>query len=269
MSHLKKYQYKDSLKFNARIYLHYKFGTNKYPWPLWVFDNIKKGENLKVLEIGCGNGLLWKLNANRIPENWEIVLSDFSEGMLHDAKKVIGNSIHHISYEVVNIEDIPYEDNTYDIIIANHMLYHVPQRRKAISEIHRVLKKNGIFYATTMRSSYMKEMIEIIKDYKSKPRDGFELNPVINNFSIENGEEQLREFFDDVILKIYEDSLMINEAEPFINYVYSCNDMNQERMILNESERRGFLEFVEDKIRRNNTIIVPSDFGLFISQDII
>jgi ubiquinone/menaquinone biosynthesis C-methylase UbiE len=269
MSHLKEFQYNDSSNYNERIYLHYKFGTKKYPWPLWVFDNIKNEKNLKVLELGSGNGLLWRLNAHRIPDNWHITASDFSDGMLQDTKKSIGNSIDNICYEVIDAENIPYDDNYYDIIIANHMLYHVPNKRKALAEIRRVLKRDGIFYASTMRSNYMKEMIELIKDYRAKPHDRHETNPLIANFSIENGKEQLKDYFNEIALKIYENSLIINEAEPFINFIYSCNGINEKKVILEKDERGVFLEFLKAKIKKTGDIVIPTDCGLFICRNTV
>lgn len=49
----------------------------------------------------------------------------------------------------IDITDIPFEDGSFDFAIANHMLYHVPDLDKAIGEVHRVLKPDGVFYATT------------------------------------------------------------------------------------------------------------------------
>jgi ubiquinone/menaquinone biosynthesis C-methylase UbiE len=249
--------------------LHYRFGTNKYPWPLWVFDQLRKDDNLKVLELGCGNGLLWILNAKRVPETWEITLSDFSQGMLADARKNIGNAIKQISYEVINIENIPHENNTYDIILANHMLYHVPDRKKALSEIRRVLKKDGIFYATTLGSDYMKEMRLLIREYKTGAPGAVAANAVIDNFSLQNGEVQLEEHFNDVTLKIYENSLAISEAGPFVDYMYSCMGMTGRKPVLVERDRKQLMEFVDDKIKLNGSIIIPYNSGMFISRNII
>jgi len=265
MPHLQEHQYKNSTKFNARISL-YKFGTNKYPWPLWVFDNFRKEKDLRVLEIGCGNGLLWILNADRVPPGWNITLSDFSEGMLNDTKKNIGDRVKNISYEVINAENIPHENSTYDIVIANHMLYHIPDRKKAISEIHRVLKDDGIFYATTMRGDYMIEMKVLIRDYKSGPHQEIKTNTVISNFSIENGEGQLKEAFREVELKIYENLLVINEIEPLIDYAYSLNGMHSGKAALHESEREAFMQFIKSRIFTNGRYTAPSDFGLFMSK---
>jgi ubiquinone/menaquinone biosynthesis C-methylase UbiE len=57
--------------------------------------------------------------------------------------------------------EIPYEDNSWDIVIANLMLYHIPDREKAIHEISRVLKPHGALYASTFGLDNMKELNKI------------------------------------------------------------------------------------------------------------
>ncbi len=272
MLELKSQQYKDSSKFNARITLHAKFATNSYPWFEWVFDNMRKEDNLKVLELGCGNGIFWKMNAPRIPKSWDITLSDFSPGMLDDARHAIGEDIEGIKYEVVDIEHIPYESQSYDIVMANHMLYHVPDKQKALSEIRRVMKKDGVFYATTATVDYMKEMGALIKEYILK-KNSVESSPfksensVFKNFSVENGEEQLEEYFSGVTLKIYKNSLLINEAKPLLDYIYSLTDITEQGIKLNKIDRELFLEFLDGKIKDTGSIFMTSDCGLFISRN--
>ena len=80
-------QYKNAANLNARVDLHRRFSVNKQGWHRWVFEQFAIGENSKVLELGCGPGLLWLSNRDRIPANWQIVLSDFSAGMLSEARQ--------------------------------------------------------------------------------------------------------------------------------------------------------------------------------------
>ena len=47
-------------------------------------------------------------------------------------------------YWKIDIQDIPYEDDSFNIVIANHMLYHVSNVNKAIEEVYRVLKRWNI-----------------------------------------------------------------------------------------------------------------------------
>lgn len=267
MSQLQTHQYKDSGNYNARIVLHYRFCTNKYLWPAWVFDRFRREPGLAVMELGCGNGYLWRVNANRIPEGWDVTLTDFSEGMLADAARLIGNSAPGIRYEVADAERIPRGDGTLDMVIANHMLYHVPDRKKALSEIRRVLKKDGVLYATTMRAEHMAEMRALIAGYRLGPGrgTGARTNRVIANFSIENGAEQLREFFPDVRLEIYENTLVIDEVGPLVDYAYSLNRISDDRVVLRDDEREAFTAFLRERLA-GESLVVPADSGLFVCR---
>ena len=95
-------------------------------------------------------------NENRIPENWEVVLSDFSAGMLADALKKL-KYFPAFQFEQINIENIPHLDNSFDIVAANFMLNHVPNRKQAFQEIRRVLKPGGKLYAATIGEKHLME----------------------------------------------------------------------------------------------------------------
>ena len=70
----------------ARVELKKRFGTNPYSWNKWIFDQLQLREGDQILELGCGNAILWKANLGRIPQKVQLFLSDFSEGMLGDAQ---------------------------------------------------------------------------------------------------------------------------------------------------------------------------------------
>jgi ubiquinone/menaquinone biosynthesis C-methylase UbiE len=159
--YLKNDQYRDSSNLDARASIHQRFSTNSYGWFRWVFDVlVKLPENARILELGCGNGLLWKENASRIPAGWNITLSDFSSGMLDAAWRNLVVTGHAFQFKEIDAQSIPYEDETFDAVIANHMLYHVPDRPKGIAEIRRVLKPGGCLFATTVGKDHMQEMMD-------------------------------------------------------------------------------------------------------------
>ena len=87
---------------------------------------------------------MWKNRESLISRCSKLILSDFSEGMIAAAKETVGN-YDNIEYKVLDIQNIPYEDGIFDIVIANMMLYHVPDIDKGLTEVRRVLKREGRF----------------------------------------------------------------------------------------------------------------------------
>jgi ubiquinone/menaquinone biosynthesis C-methylase UbiE len=190
--HYLKKQYKDSSNLDARIQLHQRYSVNKYGWQLWVFDQLDLPYQCRLLELGCGPGNLWQENLSRIPANWEITLSDFSAGMLEDARRKLEKR-GLFQFKVIDAQSIPCENGYFDAVIANHMLYHVPDRPAALAEIRRVLKPNGHFYASTVGERHLIE----IRDLKMKFNPALAaLGRVTDPFTLENGMVQiLTQFF--------------------------------------------------------------------------
>jgi ubiquinone/menaquinone biosynthesis C-methylase UbiE len=136
-------QYSTGSNLNTRLQLHECFSTNPFGWHRWLFEQFDIGPRARILELGCGTGKIWKTNAERIPKGWDITLSDFSPGMLETAKNELENIEKKFVWQIIDVENITCEDETFDAVIASHMLYHAPNRHKALSEIRRVLKLMG------------------------------------------------------------------------------------------------------------------------------
>lgn len=143
-----KEQYANAGNLNTRISIHQKYSTNKMGFGNWIFSNYKISQGMKVLELGCGTGDMWKGHEDLIKTCDRLVLSDFSEGMLENAKANLGDCAG-LEYRVIDIQSIPFEDESFDVVIANMMLYHVPDMNRGLAEVRRVLKKGGVFYCAT------------------------------------------------------------------------------------------------------------------------
>jgi ubiquinone/menaquinone biosynthesis C-methylase UbiE len=131
-AYLREVQYRDDTNLNARSALHERFSVNPVGLQRWVFDQLALPARARILEVGCGPGNLWVANLARIPEGWQIVLSDFSRGMVQAACHRLGGRT--FVFEVGDAEAVPHPAGTFDAVIANHMLFHVSDRRRAITE---------------------------------------------------------------------------------------------------------------------------------------
>ncbi|WP_160672300.1 class I SAM-dependent methyltransferase [Clostridium sp. C8-1-8] len=258
------YQYNSDKNLNARQAFHIIYSTNKYSWAKWVFDQYSIKPNERVIEFGCGNGSIWSNNKDRLPKDIKLVLTDFSEGMLRSAKDSLSD-IEGIDYAVMDIQNIEYDDNSFDCVIANHMLYHAQNRDLAISEVARILKPEGTFYATTNGSNNMKGFKNLVVGFDS--RINIKSLSVTSEFGLENGEEQLYKYFDSVEKIVREDSLHITEAKPFVDYVLSLEGHTNVKEILTESRIKDFYTYLEEIILRDGSIDIPKSSGIFIAKN--
>ena len=253
-------QYKNAKNLNDRISLHEKYSTNKKGWFNWLFSQIDFSKVNRLLELGCGNGKLWQ--ENRIDlRNREIFLSDISEGMVEEVRNKLGSDFNCI---VADAEKIPFKDEYFDSIIANHVLFYLNDLNLGLKEISRVLKPNGILYCSTYGKNHMKEITEIVQNFDS--RINLSNHRLYDTFGLENGESILEEYFYNVQRMDYEDSLEITESKPLIDYIMSCHG-NQNEILgprLNE-----FKEYIEKLfLKKNGKIFVTKQAGLFICKSL-
>ena len=103
-------QYRDASNLAARMQLHSHFSVNVYGWHQWVFDQLDLPPQSRILELGCGPAWLWRDNLDRIPEGWDITLSDFSPGMLRQAQSNLRDSQGCFDYSEIDAQSIPHED---------------------------------------------------------------------------------------------------------------------------------------------------------------
>ena len=279
-------QYRNSGNISARIELHKNYSNNKKGWFPWLFEEIgfdeyiskiksagkNAGENdlkqsrITVLEIGCGNGAFWRENIKKIPADMHIILSDVSLGMINDArtllKKEAGRSerLNRIidedfEFREFNANSIPLNDESVDIVIANHMLFYFDKPEKVLSEIKRVLKKGGFIFASTYGSEHMKEITDLVKEFDE--RIALAAKDLYLVFGLENGEKILKKYFSDIRKNVYDDFLFVDKAEPLLEYIMSCHG-NQRRYI--PDRYKEFKAFVEKKTKKGFKITKDSGY---------
>ncbi|MFZ5857530.1 MAG: class I SAM-dependent methyltransferase [Chloroflexota bacterium] len=256
-NYLKFNQYRDSSNLDARAAIHQRFSTNPYGWFHWVFDRLSAlPENARILELGCGPGYLWKECGQPIPASWNITLSDLSPGMVDAAWRnlvVIGRNF---KFEQIDAQSIPYPNETFDAVIANHMLYHVPDRRKALSEMRRVLKADGRLFTGTLGRNHMREMWEQLERVAPITRE-----TITSAFTLENGTAQLQEFFPRVDVFQYEDNLRVTDVSAILAYVRSMTSTAE----FSEEQFQAIERQFTEAMKMNGEILITKDSGLFVA----
>ena len=250
-----KTQYLNSTNVSARIRLHSEYSSNQEGWFPWLYRMSSIQDGMNILEIGCGNGALWMENMECIPSHVHITLSDISEGMLRDAKNSINDE--RFSFSCFNAEKIPFDDESFDVVYANHMLFYCENIDQVVKECRRVLKKGGKLICSTYSRLHMKEITELVQEFDQEIMLSSDV--LYERFGLDNGNDILNKYFESVQCIRYEDSIEINTSEPLINYIVSCHG-NQNRILIDRY--REFRDFVADKVK--DGFHITKDAGIFI-----
>lgn len=249
-------QYRDDKNLMARIRLHRDYSLNKYGWNRWIFDHYKFRQGDRVLELGCGNGAVWQTESERIPDNISAVLTDLSEGMAEKAKSSLGK-YENFEFMSMNAMDISFPDESFDKVIANHMLYHVPDIDKALCEICRVLKPGGKLISSTIAEKNMSEISELMSDCGVNVGGS-----AIKSFTLENGAAQLGKFFPKVSSDVYEDGLAVSSGQALEDYILSMKGIYE----ISEDSEAQIKKKISDFFNKNAVFTVTKSAGVFISE---
>lgn len=274
MENTLKSQYQNATNISARIRLHKLYTTNQQGWFPWIFEQCNITEEMRVLELGCGNGALWIENFESVPERCFVVLNDISEGMLRDTRREILSLENNkepdtkresfgvgkdsrFTFNAFDCHSIPYEDDTFDLVVANHVLFYCQELDSVLEEVRRVLKPGGRFICSTYGASHMQEITHLVQDFNSQII--LSADCLYERFGLENGAALLAPYFSGVSMKIYEDGLFVTEAEPLIEYILSCHG-NQNQYILDRY--KDFYAFVSKKTKKGFSI--NKNAGIFV-----
>ena len=258
-------QYRDSSNLDARITVHLRFSSNKTGWFRWYFEQLLQlPPAARVLDIGCGPARLWSDQFYRVPAGWHITLADLSPGMIEQARSNLAaagaDNDQRFAFRTADAQILPFDDDTFDAVFANHMLYHAPDIPRALAEIRRVLRPTGRLYAATNGDGHMAELNDLVAPFESDKA----LPPgPVRRFGLENGEEQLARWFVRIERRDYPDSLEITEAGPLVAYALSTSGMLW--MPEGEPSAEELTRHFEALLARDGVIHIGKSTGLFIA----
>ncbi len=239
-------QYRDSHNLTSRQRLHREASTAKVPWHQFVFRHLLRSpEGSHVLEVGCGPGSLWVDNASAIPASWSITLTDQSSGMVDAATAAVRGLSVAIQVQAATVTDLPFADGCFQMVVANHMLYHVSDLPRGLAEIARVLVPGGLLVAATNGPGHLIELRKLVRGVAGER----ESRSASSTFDLVNGPAQLRPWFTAIRISRHRNRLWVRDPELVIDYLRSMppgagpagsEALIRERIVRAIGERGGF-----------------------------
>jgi ubiquinone/menaquinone biosynthesis C-methylase UbiE len=219
-------------------------------------DEYESFDGCEILEFGSGTGKDWINIINDVSSRCHLIMSDFSSGMVESLKERYGH-LGNIDVMQIDIQDIPFDKESKDFVIAHSMLYHVPDIDKAVSEVHRILKPKGKFYSATMGS---KGMFTFFKDTLHEVIPQVSMAENIR-FTLQNGKPYLQKHFSNVDIVYNNGRLEVTDANDIIDFAISTASIDG----IKESDRPKLIEYYEAKKNDEGKIIIELEYGMFVA----
>jgi SAM-dependent methyltransferase len=250
-------QYKDRSNLDIRINFHKKYSSNPTGYADWIVSKIGFFAGCRVLEVGCGTGSLWEGRQQLVDTFSGLVLTDISAGMIDIVRdKAAGRK--NIRVQTMDVLDMPFEDNSFDIVLANSMLYHVNDVDAALGNIKRVLRDGGVFHATTFGKDgqlrYIKNAMFDLGLSDSETIDGI-------SFTLENGADILRKHFSAVREEDHDSHLEVTDPMDLVDYIFSMASMSH----IDRSNRDKMYAYFGSKKDSRGILVIPQVYGMFIA----
>jgi len=146
---------KKFIHFPAPFFIGYFLDSNfrrrlQPPAKLIQRSGIKEG--MKVLDLGCGSGAFTTFIARAVGEKGKVYAVDIQPQMLKQLENKLNMSenkdIKNIEIKIASAYNLPFENDSLDLVLVVTVLQEIPNRHKALREIRRVLKSDGILAVT-------------------------------------------------------------------------------------------------------------------------
>jgi SAM-dependent methyltransferase len=218
-SYLRDVQYRDSSRLAARARLHVKYGTAPVAWFPWLATQVDWPAGARVLEVGCGAGWMWAEAAARLPGDLDLTLTDLSGGMVREAIERVGSLGRYprTCGRVADIQDLPFRSGAFDVVMAVYVLHHVPDAHRAVAEVARVLRDDGVAMVACVGDGHLVELRQIREEVFGPSGDA----PSAGTWGAGAAAQVLPRVFGEVDWRPYRDRLDCRDPDDVVDYLAS------------------------------------------------
>jgi SAM-dependent methyltransferase len=227
----------------VRYRTHELYSQPQIDFPQWVVDSFRWRGDERVLDAGSGPGVYFNLVQERIPRG-ALTAGDLSWGMARRASDTLSGVIN------LDAERLPFADGSFDVVLANHMLYHVANVEETLAEIRRVLRPHGSLIAATNSAETMPEFDTLARracTLLGYPKHRFQPQHV--KFALENGTGLLSRHFRAVARYDCPSAFHFTEVEPVLAYLNSLRPLHSFELP-EEISWEDFMDVMEKQITR-------------------
>ena len=259
------YQYGDSEKLRIRYEAHTQYSERPSNWFDLFTQVLGVTDGTTVIDVGCGFG---GIHPTLSRAGAHVTGIDQSPGMVQEAQQQAERERLNVTLQEADAQQLPFPDDSFDAALSSHMLYHVPDIARALSEMRRVVKPGGTVLITTNAADHSRRL----NDLHVHAAREHGLVPVANSPERRFSLEQLplvQSVFPNVELHRLPNAFIFPTVESAIRYYASGRIDAIERTADDTSHREPLLRRMEQLISgiiaREGVFRVPKDAGYFLA----
>ena len=263
--HLLHLQYGTAEKLRIRQEAHELYSEQQLDFFPWVLEFLELAPGLLVADVGCGPGAYHPLLA---PTGCQVVALDFSQGMLEEVQTQA--RAHQLAVWPLraDAQHLPLADGCCDRLMANHMLYHVPDQLAALRELRRVVRPGGIVVLATnaedagglLYDAHCAAATELGYRPSARPTAGFHLGHLA----------RVQEVFPTATVHVRPDAFRFPTVDAALRYYASGLIDALEAAPPDGSHRAPLLQAVAARLQpmyaANGLLRVAKDAGCFVTR---
>lgn len=250
-----------------RYNVYEKYGIRQREWFAWRFDCMDLKENMTVLDVGCGHGLIWTSNWERIPAGCKIVLLDRAKNCIEYLKKYYANNCDRLAKGVTlefieaDAEEMMYLGDGYDCILTNHFWSYIKDKETLMRKLKEALRESGTMISTISAIVEKEDVKRIVGDWVNKELlEQFGKEKELKKQALE---EKFNKVFRGMEIKAFTNILEINRAEDV--YWYLCGeDTNVKKQL--EKKHAAFLKYLDNCLQDEKTLELRTIGNLYICR---
>jgi SAM-dependent methyltransferase len=258
------YQYGDAAKLRVRAETHRLYSERPDDLQDWLLGHIDLGSGQQLVDVGCGTGWLHPaLTARGV----RVVGLDRSFGMVAETRLQARAHRLRVTALRADAQQLPLRDACCDRATALHMLFHVPDVRRALRELRRVLRPGGRVVVSTNAADHSRRLYELHAE-AARALGYTPTGPPGDHFTLADL-PVVREVFPTATRATRADAFLFRDTGAVLRF-YATSRVDAIREFRSDGAHRAPLlealgQRVEAAIARDGVFRVPKDSGCFVA----
>lgn len=255
-------------KFNYRYSFYDKYGTRQKEWFTWRFEKLGLTPGSKVLDAGCGHGMLWRKNWTKIPEGCSIMALDRAKEPLESLKCACGKQDKYLAEANIQFhflqedaEKLDYEDLKFDCIVANHFWDYIEDKETLMEKFSNILENNGVMISTISAHISVGDVNALVAPFlKKRYLKEYEKTKMDEEKTLK---KQLCGYFTYIKSFSFQQELRIDKPEDVFLYLCQLDKELEEELMKRKPQ---FLTYIGKKLKEETAISIGANNILFVCK---